>query len=385
MSAHSPVSNLDPRTLLAQALGWIDGQTDALGPPIRPATTFLRDPEALGRTGRTFTRDDNPTFLQAEELLSTLEGGEGALLFSSGMAAATAVMQLLEPGAHVVVPTRLYSGLRHWLLTHGRNWHLVVTEADYDDLAGLGALLADRPARLVWVETPANPLWHVSDIRRTAEIAHGCGALVVADNTVATPMLTRPIDSGVDVVLHSGSKYLNGHADVVAGALVVAPGRGDLLRRLAGLRNDYGAVLGPFEAWLLLRGMRTLHLRMDTICRNALAIARYLSGHPRVVEVLYPGLESHAGHALATEQMSGGFGGMLSFRAAGGEDAAHRIAGAVSTIRRAISFGGLESVIEIRRGMEGPDSRTPPDLLRLSVGVEAVGDLIADLERALAA
>ncbi|MDQ0474373.1 trans-sulfuration enzyme family protein [Labrys wisconsinensis] len=382
--SHTPPA-LTPQTLLAQALGWIDEETDALGPAIRPATTFLRDPADLGRAGRSFTRDDNPTFLQAEALLAALEGGEGGLLFSSGMAAATAALHTLRPGAHVVVPTRLYSGLRHWLATHGAAWGLAVTEADYGDLAGLKAILDARPADLVWIETPANPLWHVSDISAVSELAHGCGALVVADNTVATPILTRPIERSVDLVLHSGSKYLNGHADVVAGALVAAPGQGALLRRLAAIRNDYGAVLGPFEAWLLLRGMRTLKLRMETICRNALAIAGMLQDHAGVVEVLYPGLASHPGHGLAATQMSSGFGGMLSFRVAGGEPAAHRVAGAVRTIRQAISFGGLETVIEIRRGMEGPQSHTPPDLLRLSVGIEAAEDLIADLTQALAA
>ena len=353
--------------------------------PIRPATTFLRDPKALDRAGRRFTRDDNPTFDQAEALLCALEGGAGALLFASGMAAATAVMHLLGPGAHVVVPTRLYSGMRHWLNTHGRAWGLRVTEVDYDDHAVLRAILADGTVRLVWIETPATPLWRVAEIRQIAALAREYGVLTVADNTVATPVLTRPIGLGVEVVLHSGSKYLNGHADVVAGALVVAPGREDLLERLAAMRNDYGAVLGPFEAWLLLRGMRTLHLRMAAICGNALRIARHLSVQGRVVEVLYPGLESHPGHAVATVQMSGGYGGMLSFRPQGGEAAAHRVAAAVRTIRRAISFGGLETVIEVRRGMEGPDSRTPPDLLRLSVGIESVDDLIADLDQALAA
>jgi cystathionine gamma-synthase len=382
MSQQPPA--LTPQTLLARALGWVDGQTDALGPAIRPATTFLRDPADLGRAGRTFTRDDNPTFLQAEALLAALEGGEGCLLFSSGMAAATAVMHLLQPGSHVVVPTRLYSGLRHWLAQHGRQWGLVATEADYDDLPRLKSILDERPAQLFWIETPANPLWHVSDIRRVSDLAHGCGALVVADNTVATPILTRPIEWGADIVLHSGSKYLNGHADVVAGALVAAPGQGAVLRRLAAIRNDYGAVLGPFEAWLMLRGMRTLKIRMETICANSLAIARFLQEHPRVVEVLYPGLASHPGHALAQAQMRGGFGGMLSFRVAGGEPAAHHIAASVRTIRQAISFGGLETVIEIRRGMEGPDSPTPPDLLRLSAGIEAAEDLIADLSQALA-
>lgn len=380
MSARPPRT----QTSLAQGLGWIDRETDALGPPLRPATTFLRDPAALDRAGRTFRRDDNPTFLQTEALLCALEGGEGCLLFSSGMAAATALMHLLAPGAHVVVPERLYSGLRTWLADHGTRWGLAVSQVDGRDPEALRALLRERPADLVWIETPSNPTWTISDIAAIAAAAHEGGALVAADNTVATPILTQPIRLGVDIVLHSGSKYLNGHADVVAGALVAAPGQGEVLRRLSTIRNDFGAVLGPFESWLLLRGMRTLKLRMDAICANARAVAAFLEAHPAVIEVLYPGLPSHEGHALASRQMQGGFGGMLSFRVRGGEDAARRVASAVKVIRQAISFGGLETVIEIRRGMEGPQSATPPDLLRLSLGTEAAEDLIADLERALA-
>lgn len=372
------------QTFLAQALGWID-ETDALEPSIHPATSFLRDPANLERAGRTFQRDDNPTFLRAEAVIAALEGAEGCLLFASGMAAATAVMHMLEPGANVAIPTRLYSGLRNWLFTHGARWNIAISEVDYDDLAQLETVLKDRPAALVWVETPANPSWHISDIRAIADLAHRHGAMVVADNTVATPILTRPLELGVDIVLHSGSKYLNGHADIVAGALAIGAGRKDLANRIARIRNDYGAVLGPFEAWLLLRGMRTLHMRMRVICDNALRIASFLQSHDRVAEVIYPGLPSHPGHALAATQMQGGFGGMLSFRLKGGEDAAHRLARSTRIIRQAISFGGLESVIEIRRGMEGPESKTPPDLLRLSVGTEAAGDLIGDLDEALSA
>jgi cystathionine gamma-synthase len=370
-------------TTLAKALGWIDRETDALGPAIRPATTFLRDPAALDRAGRTFTRDDNPTFLQPEALLATLEGGAGALLFSSGMAAATAVFHQLKPGDGVLIPAGVYAGLHNWLANHGTRWGLEVVTADYADLTGLEALIAARKPALVWMESPSNPLWNVTDLAAVASLAKRQGALVVADNTVATPMLTRPLALGADVVLHSGSKYLNGHADVVAGALVVGAGKEALLARLAQVRNDYGAVLGPFEAWLMLRGMRTLKLRMDAICRNAAAIAQFLAGHPAVVETIYPGLPTHAGHALAARQMTGGFGGMISFRPVGGAAAAHRIAGAVRSIRQAISFGGLETVIEIRRGMEGPASETPDDLLRLSVGIEDAQDLIDDLAEAL--
>ncbi|HEY0120857.1 MAG TPA: aminotransferase class I/II-fold pyridoxal phosphate-dependent enzyme, partial [Rhizobium sp.] len=216
----SPHPSLKNQTLLAQALGWVDEDSDALGPSIHPATTFLRDPAELGRAGRTFQRDDNPTFLRAEALIAALERGQDCLLFASGMAAATSVMHLLEPGSHVIVSTRLYSGLRTWLLTHGARWNISITEVDYDDLDALAAVLEMNTTRLVWVESPANPTWHVTNIKSIADIAHKHGALVVADNTVATPILTRPLELGVDIVLHSGSKYLNGHADVVAGALV---------------------------------------------------------------------------------------------------------------------------------------------------------------------
>jgi cystathionine gamma-synthase len=371
------------RTLLARALGWVDGPTEALGAPIRPSTVFLRDPDDLSRAGRKFTRDDNPTFLLPEALLTAMEGGCASLLFSSGMAAATALLSRLKAGDSVVVPERYYSGLRHWLDTHGARMGLVVIGCDYLDLPALEAVLAAKRPQLLWIETPSNPLWQLCDIEAISALAHRYGALVGCDNTVSTPILTKPLSKGVDVVLHSGSKYLNGHADVVAGALVFSEGQAALAAELESIRNDYGSVLGPFEAWLMLRGMRTLAIRMEAICGNALAIAQFLESHPKVRQVIYPGLPSHPQHALALRQMDGGFGGMLSFIVEGGEPAAVSVAGAVSTIRRAISFGGLETTIEQRRGMEGPNSTTPADLLRLSVGIEHIDDLIQDLAQAL--
>lgn len=370
-------------TILARALGWIEKETDALGPSIRPATVFLRDPDDLGRTGRKFTRDDNPTFLLPEALLCELEGGVSGLLFASGMAAATSLLSTLVPGDAIMVPSHYYSGLRVWLENHAPARGLRVESHDYLDLDGLERVMNAVKPRLVWVESPSNPLWRLCDIAAVAAIAHACGAIVGCDNTVATPILTRPLSLGVDVVLHSASKYLNGHADVVAGALVFAAGHEDVARRVESVRNDFGAVLGPFEAWLVLRGMRTLGLRMDAICRNALLVATHLEGHDKVRQVIYPGLASHPQHALAQKQMQGGFGGMMSFTVHGGEAAAHRVAAAVETIRRAISFGGLETTIEQRRGMEGPNSTTPPDLLRLSIGIEHGAELIADLDQAL--
>ncbi|AYD03736.1 PLP-dependent aspartate aminotransferase family protein [Neorhizobium sp. NCHU2750] len=370
-------------TLITQALGWVDEASDALTPSIHPGTCFLRDPRDLHRAGRSFQRDDNPTFARAEATIAAIEGGDDCFLFASGMAAATAVMHMLEPGSNVVVPSHFYSGLRTWLVTHGARWNIILHEVDYSDFSALEAKVEECRPKLVWVESPANPTWRVTDLRAVADISHKYGALVVADNTVATPVITRPLELGVDIVLHSGSKYLNGHADVVAGALVIGRDQSELCTRIAKIRNDYGAVLGPFEAWLLLRGMRTLHLRMRAICDNAMQIASFLEGHLQVAEVIYPGLASHPQHVLATKQMHDGFGGMISFRVDGGEEAAHRLAQSTKIIRQAISFGGLESVIEIRRGMEGPDSKTPPDLLRLSVGVEAASDLINDLAAAL--
>ena len=371
-----------PETLTATALSWVDGETDAMAAPIRPSTSFLRDPEHLDRAGRLFTRDDNPTYLQPEALINALEGGGGCLLFASGMAAITAVFNTLQPGDHVVLPHRVYSGLRDWLNRHGKRWGLDVSFLPSYDAQSLEQALRPGKTRLVWIETPSNPTWEITDIAEVAAIAHRAGALVAIDNTVSTPILTRPIEQGVDIVLHSGSKYISGHGDVIAGALIVAPGREALLAGYKGIRNDYGGVLGTFESWLLLRGMRTLAIRVKTACANALAIAQFLETKTQVTLVRYAGLPSHPGHAIACQQMQNGFGGMLSFHVAGGETAAKHFASRTRLIRQAISFGSTETVIEHRAGMEGPDSPTPRDMLRLSVGIEHVDDLIADLQQA---
>ncbi|MBU2888122.1 trans-sulfuration enzyme family protein [Celeribacter halophilus] len=372
-----------PDTLAATALGWIDRETDAMAAPLRPSTSFLRDPAHLDRTGRKFTRDDNPSYLQAEALINALEGGAGCLLFSSGMAAITAVFQRLMPGDHVILPVQVYSGLRDWLEHHGKRWGLEVSYLPDYTPATIEAAIIPGKTKIVWMETPSNPTWTVSDIAAIVNVAHKAEAIVGIDNTVSTPILTQPIRHGADLVLHSGSKYLNGHGDLIAGAAVVAPGREDLLADMKTQRNHYGAILGSFEAWLLLRGMRTLALRVRAQSASALKIAKFLENHPAVVEVLYPGLPSHAGHDIALRQMAGGFGGMLSFCVAGGETAAKAVAARVGVIRQAISFGSTETVIEHRAGMEGPDSPTPRDLLRISVGLENIDDLIGDLGQAL--
>ncbi len=372
-------------TLVATALGWIDRESDGLGAPLRPTTSFLRDPDHLDRAHRLFTRDDNPTYLQPEALINRLEGGLGCLLFASGMAAITACFQRLGPGDHIILPTRVYSGLRVWLDRNGRRWGLQVTYLPEYDAASLISALRPGETKLVWMETPSNPTWMVSDIAAVAGIAHAAGALLAIDNTVSTPVLTRPIEHGADLVLHSCSKYMNGHGDVIAGAVVVAPGGEPVLSELKRLRNEYGAVLGAFESWLLLRGMRTLSLRVKTASAGALQLATFLRQQPAVLEVLYPGLPSHPNHDIARRQMSNGFGGMLSFRMKGGESAAKALARRLEVVRQAISFGSTETVIEQRAGMEGPESPTPRDLLRVSVGIEDPSDLIADFEQALRA
>ncbi|WP_159709945.1 trans-sulfuration enzyme family protein [Geminicoccus flavidas] len=374
-----------PETLLAQAAGIEDPATGGLIPPLQPSTTFLRDPDNAYRRGFDYARDRNPTYVPAETVLAALEGGAEALLFSSGMAAATAVFQALRPGDHVVIPQVIYWGLRKWLLETASSWGLEVELVDTTEPEAVRAALRPGRTRLLWLETPANPTWAVSDIAALSDLAHEAGALVTVDNTVPTPLLTRPLELGADLVMHSATKYLNGHSDVVAGALLTRRTDAEIWSRIRTIRHDQGAILGPFEAWLLTRGLRTLHLRLRAACGNAMHLAAHLQHHPKIERVLYPGLPTHKGHTLAARQMQGGFGGMLSILVRGGEQAAVATAANVRLWKRATSLGGVESLLEHRASIEGPDSPAPANLLRLSVGAEDVGDLIADLESALAA
>jgi cystathionine gamma-synthase len=373
---------LHPATLAAQALGSTDASTGAVVLPIHTATTFLRDPDNQYRRGRSYGRADNPSYDQPQALLTALEGGAATLLFSSGMAAAAAVFQSLPRDAHVVAPRVMYWGLRSWLKNFAEAWGITVDFVDATSLDAIRQAVRPGRTRLVWIETPANPLWSVTDIAGSAEIAHSASALLAVDGTAATPVLTRPLALGADVVMHSATKYLNGHSDVIAGTLTAA--REDAFwARLRTARSSGGAILGSFEAYLLLRGMRTLFPRVDRACRSAQRIAEALSQNSRVLDVLYPGLPTHTGHAVAARQMTGGFGGMLSVRVHGGPEAAIAAAARVEIWKRATSLGGVESLIEHRASVEGADSPAPPDLLRLSVGIEDSGDLIADLESAL--
>jgi cystathionine gamma-synthase len=373
---------LKPETLAAQALGHVDGATGALIPPLHPSTTFQRAADNSYPTGRVYARADNPTFDAAADTLTALEGGAASLLFASGMAAATAVFQALKPGDHVVASKVMYWALRTWLLGFATRWGLVVDLVDTADLDAVASALHPGKTALVWVESPANPLWSVSDIAAIADLAHRAGARLAVDSTVATPVLTRPLELGADIVMHSATKYLNGHSDVVAGTLTCAR----LDEHWAAIRAvlaHNGAILGTFEAWLLQRGLRTLFPRVRWQSDSALALAQELSAHPAVAEVLYPGLPGFPGHQLAARQMQGGFGGMLSIRVHGGAEAAVAVAARVEVFKRATSLGGVESLIEHRASIEGPGSPVPPDLLRLSVGLESPDDLSADLDQAL--
>ena len=374
---------LSPATLAAQALGRVEPITRSLVPPIYPSAPYERAPDGSYPGGHTYTRDQNPTSEPAETLLARLEAGRAAMLFSSGMAAATTVFETLDDGDHVVAPQQMYWTIRRWLEDRAARGRMALDFVPNGDLDALRASVRPGLTKLVWIETPSNPMGAITDIAATAEVAHEAGARLVADGTIATPVLCRPLELGADLVMHSATKQLNGHADVLAGALITAQ-RDELWERVTHDRGYRGAVLGPFEAWLLLRGMRTLFLRVSHSAASAQRSAEWLTTHPAVSEVFYPGLPTHPGHALAARQMSGGFGMLVSFRLRGGAAAAKTVAGGLRLFKNATSLGGVESLVEHRAPVEGPGTRVPDDLLRLSIGIETVEDLLVDLERALA-
>lgn len=371
-----------PETLAARLDGYLCGDTGAIVPPIHPSSTYARDEAYAQVGGRGYSRDDNPTYLEAERLLAQLEGGAAGMLFASGMAAIAALFQALAPGDHVVVSRDMYFGTAKLLREVLIPWGLDCDMVDTTDLGTLQAAVRPGQTKLVFVETPANPTWSITDIAGAAAVAHGAGAWLAVDNTSASPALCRPIEHGADLVVHSATKYLNGHSDVVAGAVVTVADN-PLWQKIGRVRFLAGPVLGPFEAWLLLRGMRTLFVRVRAAGANAQAIAEHFDGHPAVAQVCYPGLPGFPGHAIAARQMQGGFGGMMSLRLAGGREAALRAVSRVRIFIRATSLGGVESLIEHRATIEKEDGAVPDDLLRLSIGIEAVEDLIADLEQAL--
>jgi len=375
--------DLSPETISAQALRQIDAMTGGLMPAIHPSSTFVRDQNyQLINDRHSYGRDENPGYAVAEKVLAELEGAPAALLFSSGMAAAMAVVQSLQPGDQIVAPKVMYWGLRNWLIKFCGHWGLGLDLFDAADPDALANIVKTGKTKLVWIETPCNPTWDVIDIAAAAEIAHGVGAWLAVDSTVPTPVLTQPIKYGADIVIHSATKYLNGHCDVIAGALVTAK-EDELWERVCQIRSEAGAILGSFDAWLLQRGMRTLFLRVRKACESALALAEHFEGHAKLEAVIYPGLPSHPGHEIAKRQMDGGFGGMLSLQVTGGAQGALRVVKRCKVFTRATSLGGVESLIEHRYSIEGERSPIPKDWIRLSIGIESVDDLIADLEQAL--
>ena len=369
-------------TLLTQAGHFIDPGTGAIVPPIHPSTTYARD-EHYELQGFEYSRIANPTGRRVEEVLARLEGAEDALLFSSGLAGVSTFFETVRSGQRIVAPRVMYHGAADWLRRHAERRGIDVVLFDATEPGALESAVRDGETAVVWIEPSVNPTWDVIDVRAASRAAHGAGAILAVDATVTPAVTLRALDLGADIVFHSGTKYLAGHSDVTAGVLAtrVVDARWDEIRRA---RTLMGGVLGPFECWLLLRGMRTLHLRYERQSANALAIARHFEHHPKLEAVLYPGLESHPGHEIAARQMRGGFGAMLSLLLAGDAGAARRVATRTRLFVPATSLGGVESLIEHRATVEGPNSVVPANLLRVSVGIERVDELIADLEQALA-
>jgi cystathionine gamma-synthase len=359
-----------------------DPATGALREPIHLSTTFERAADGGYPHGYSYTRACNPNRASLEAAVAALEGGAAAVAYASGTAATLAAFSLATPGGRIVCSGDCYHGSLRQLRDLLPRWGVAVELIDTTDLAAVRAALA-QPTALLWVETPSNPLLRVSDIAALAELAHASGALLGCDNTFATPVLQRPFALGADLVMHSSTKYLGGHSDVLGGVLVVRE-RGASLARLQEFQAVGGGVPSPFDCWLVLRSLATLPLRVRAQAAGALSIAGFLAAHPGVEQVHYPGLDRHPGHLLARRQMHDGFGAVVSFAVPGGAVQAMDVVARAQLFTRATSLGGLESLIEHRASMEGPESTTPQNLVRLSVGLEHVEDLKADLAQALA-
>ena len=374
----------DLDTLFAQADGAIDRLTGGVVPPIQPSTTFVRGPDyAPTSPDHLYSRDDDDLARLAEHILAKAEGGADALLFPSGMAAVAAALRTVTSsspgGGRVVQQSGIYWGTTKWTREFCARRGIALAEVDAADTSALAEAL-EEPTDIVWIETPSNPYLKVADVAACAELAHRAGAALIVDATAATPVLLNPLALGADMVMHSATKAINGHSDVLAGALVTAK-RDARWEAIATDRHDAGAVLSPFAAWLLIRGMRTLPLRVERMSANAMAVAEAMEASDAVHTVLYPGLPTDPGHNLAAQQMRGGFGSLLSIRVDGGREAALRAVGRLELFKRATSLGGVESLVEHRHTIE---ATVPDDLLRLSCGIEAAEALVEDLEQALA-
>lgn len=362
----------------------VDPSTGAVTIPLHPSTTFERGADGSFPSGYEYIRDDNPTRNAFETAMAALEGGHAAVAFSSGMAAITAVFEA-HPGKgnRIIVPEDMYFGIRSLIDETDIGSRFEFVAVDMRDLDALRTAVSAAPTGLVWIETPSNPLIRIVDIRAACDMAHEAGAIAVVDNTWATPVLQRPFEFGADAVMHSATKYIGGHSDLMAG-IVVLPNASPLERPLRMIQRHKGSVPAPFDCWLALRGLQSLPVRMRAHCEGAQKVAEALSTHPAVENVLFPGLPDNPGHALAERQMSG-HGAMLSFIVRGGHDAAMKVAARLKLVVRATSLGGTHSLIEHRASVEGPRSMAPAGLLRISVGLEHPQDIIDDLYQALSA
>ncbi|SFR65547.1 trans-sulfuration enzyme family protein [Litoreibacter janthinus] len=369
-------------TRVTQALHFVEAETGAVIPSIQPAATYARDENYQVRKPYWYRRDGSQTTAQAEAVIAELEGAKESLLFASGMSACTAVIEHLPTGAHVVAPRVMYHGVLAQIQNYEANGRIEVSYYTAGNLDELAAAVRPGKTNLVWVETPNNPDWEVTDIAGAAEIAHGAGAKLLTDCTGTPPNLTRALDFGADISFHSATKYLNGHSDVTAGVLSVRE-TGQFWDEICMVRKLQGTVLHSFDAWLLIRGMRTLFLRVERSCQNAIAVAKHFDGHPHVEKVLYPGLPSDPGHEVAKKQTGGQFGGMMSIIVKGSETTAIDVTRFCEVFYPATSLGGVESLIEHRKTVSGEGFPVHPRLLRLSIGIEDADDLIYDLEQAL--
>ncbi len=373
---------LSPATRAAQALRHVDAFSGGVTPAIDLSSTFARDGDYAPRRAYIYARDGGPTVEAAEAVLADLDGAAASLVFGSGMSALVALMETLRTGDHVAAPAVMYHGAIAWLRRLAERRGIGVTFFDATQDGALEAALRPGETKLLWIETPTNPTWDVIDVAAAAEAGRAAGARVAVDCTVAPPCTMRALELGADFAFHSGTKYMGGHSDLTAGVLSAAR-TDDLWNEIRLVRTLMGGVIAPFEAWLLIRGVRTLFLRYERASAGALAVARHFDGHPGVARVLYPGLPGHPRHAVAARQMTGGFGGMLSILANGDAAAARDVARFAEVFIPATSLGGVESLIEHRKTVEGPASSVPETLLRLSIGIEDPADLIADLEQAL--
>ncbi len=371
-------------TLLAHGGGQPDPYSGAVIPPIQTATTFARNPNyELFSANHLYGRDDNDLYRQTESLIAGLETGADSRLFASGMAAISAIFRWVRPGRTIIVQSGIYWGTTLWLRDHCTHSGIALVEVDASNAELLDETIRETAPDLVFLEVPSNPWLAVADIARAAKSCRSANALLAVDATAATPLVSRPLELGADLVVHSATKALNGHSDVLAGVVTTRDATTEWWAFLCRERKSAGAILGVFETWLLLRGLRTLSLRIERMNKNALAVARFLADHPAIERVLYPGLPQHPHHDLAARQMPGGFGFLLSFLVRGSEEDTLKAAGRLKTILCATSLGGVESLIEHRHTLEGDTSGIPKNLLRLSVGIEHEQDLIEDLDQAL--